>query len=117
VTSPASREVRSQAKRTSRPYKTSPRAPATLSGNRTYEVLAGMLIFTRRVGQTVTIGNDVTVHVLGMKGGHVRVGVTAHKEIPVHRGEVYDRIKQEQESAEISRKQSSPEMPLPSESY
>ena len=66
-----------------------------------------MLIFTRRIGQTVTIGDDVTVHILGVKGSHVRVGITARREIPVHRGEVYGRIKQATEPGEISRKQPS----------
>jgi carbon storage regulator len=74
-----------------------------------------MLIFTRRVGQTVTIGDDVTVHILGVKGSHVRVGITARKEIPVHRGEVYGRIKQE--SREISRKQPSTKTLAPSARY
>jgi carbon storage regulator len=76
-----------------------------------------MLIFTRRVGQTVTIGDDVTVHILGVKGGHVRVGITARKEIPVHRGEVYDRIKQAAESGEISRKKLSTKTLAPSARY
>ena len=63
-----------------------------------------MLIFTRRVGQTVVIGDDVTISFLGVKGNQVRVGIQARKEIPVHRGEIYERIKQETRSARAVRK-------------
>ena len=54
-----------------------------------------MLILTRRVGETVMIGNDVTVTVLGVKGNQVRVGVNAPKDVAVHREEIYERIKRE----------------------
>jgi carbon storage regulator len=57
-----------------------------------------MLILTRRVGETLMIGDDVTVTVLGVKGNQVRVGVSAPKEVSVHREEIYERIKQEQKS-------------------
>jgi carbon storage regulator len=56
-----------------------------------------MLILTRRVGETVMIGNDVTVTVLGVKGNQVRVGINAPKTVAVHREEIYERIKREQE--------------------
>ena len=55
-----------------------------------------MLILTRRVGETLVIGDEVTVTVLGVKGNQVRIGVNAPKEVSVHRQEIYDRIKQEQ---------------------
>lgn len=54
-----------------------------------------MLILTRRVGETVIIGNDVDVTVLGVKGNQVRLGVKAPKDIAVHREEIYQRICQE----------------------
>lgn len=56
-----------------------------------------MLILTRRVGETLMIGDEVTVTVLGVKGNQVRIGVNAPKHVAVHREEIYDRIKQEQE--------------------
>lgn len=55
-----------------------------------------MLILTRRVGETVVIGNDVTVTILGVKGNQVRVGINAPKNVAVHREEIYERIKREQ---------------------
>jgi carbon storage regulator len=57
-----------------------------------------MLILTRRVGETVMIGDDVTVTILGVKGNQVRVGINAPKSIAVHREEIYERIKREGES-------------------
>ena len=57
-----------------------------------------MLILTRRVGETVMIGNDITVTVLGVKGNQVRVGVNAPKEVAVHREEIYERIKREEQA-------------------
>jgi len=57
-----------------------------------------MLILTRRVGETVMIGDEVTVTVLGVKGGQVRLGINAPKSVAVHREEIYERIKREQQS-------------------
>jgi len=56
-----------------------------------------MLILTRRVGETVMIGDDVTITVLGVKGNQVRVGINAPKSVAVHREEIYERIKREQQ--------------------
>lgn len=57
-----------------------------------------MLILTRRVGETVMIGDDVTITVLGVKGNQVRVGINAPKSVAVHREEIYERIKREQQA-------------------
>lgn len=56
-----------------------------------------MLILTRRVGETVMIGNEVTVTVLGVKGNQVRIGINAPKSVAVHREEIYERIRREQQ--------------------
>ena len=64
-----------------------------------------MLILTRRVGESLMIGNDVTITLLGVKGNQVRIGVKAPKEVAVHREEILNRI--EEASAESERKMSS----------
>ncbi|TNF92036.1 MAG: carbon storage regulator [Gammaproteobacteria bacterium] len=58
-----------------------------------------MLILTRRVGETLMIGDNVSVTVLRVKGNQVRLGVNAPKDVSVHREEIYDRIKREQNQA------------------
>jgi carbon storage regulator len=55
-----------------------------------------MLILTRRAGETLMVGDDATVTVLGVKGGQVRIGINAPKEVAVHREEIYERIKAEE---------------------
>ncbi len=54
-----------------------------------------MLILTRRVGETVMIGEEISVTVLGVKGNQVRVGINAPKNVAVHREEIFERIKSE----------------------
>lgn len=61
-----------------------------------------MLILTRRVGEAVVIGEEVTVTVLGVKGNQVRIGVNAPKTVSVHRDEIFERIKNERASVDES---------------
>ena len=57
-----------------------------------------MLIVTRRIGERIMIGSDVTVTVLGVKGNQVRIGIEAPKSVAVHREEIFERIKRERDS-------------------
>jgi len=60
-----------------------------------------MLILTRRVGETLMIGDDVAVTVLGVKENQVRIGIDAPREVAVHREEIYERIKAEKEQDQL----------------
>lgn len=60
-----------------------------------------MLILTRRVGETVMIGDEVTVTVLGVKGNQVRMGINAPRTVAVHREEIFERIKHEGQDSEF----------------
>jgi len=58
-----------------------------------------MLILTRRIGEVLMIGDNVTITVLGIKGNQVRIGTTAPMDVPVHREEIYNKIQREKAEA------------------
>lgn len=60
-----------------------------------------MLILTRRVGETLMVGDEVSVTVLGVKGNQVRIGINAPKDVSVHREEIYLRIQKEQGGVDL----------------
>jgi len=57
-----------------------------------------MLILTRRVNEKLMVGDDVTVTVLSISGNQVRIGVNAPRHVPVHREEIYDKVKRQESS-------------------
>lgn len=68
-----------------------------------------MLILTRRVGETLMIGDEVTITVLGVKGNQVRIGVNAPRDIAVHREEIYERIKREKTEQDTQQSGTAPD--------
>jgi carbon storage regulator len=65
----------------------------------------GMLILTRRVGEAIVIGPDVSVMVLGIKGGQVRIGVSAPRNVPVHRQEIAEKIRAQHGTLQVGQRQ------------
>ena len=59
-----------------------------------------MLILTRRIGEAVKIGDNIEVSVIGVKGNQVRLGINAPTDVAVHRQEIYDRIQQDNQTAD-----------------
>ena len=61
-----------------------------------------MLILARRVGQTLMVGDDITVTIVGVKANQVRIGINAPKDVIVHREEIYERIRREQDPMRLT---------------
>ena len=59
-----------------------------------------MLILTRKVNESLLVGDDVKLPVLGIKGGQIRIGISAPRDVAVHRQEIYERIQQEKKEAQ-----------------
>src|SRR5580704_5659630 len=76
-----------------------------------------MLILKRQVGETVMIGDDVTITVLGVKGSQVRIGISAPKHVAVQREEIYERIKREQQGSGPGESDGSDKLPEKSAKY
>ena len=64
-----------------------------------------MLILTRRVGESLMVGDDITVTVLGVKGNQVRIGVNAPKDVAVHREEIYNRIQEDPAADDVPKQE------------
>ena len=60
-----------------------------------------MLILTRRIGESLTIGEEIKITLLGIKGNQVRIGIDAPRDVEVHREEIYDKIKRETRKANL----------------